>query len=175
MLGVSKSRTTWYQYKELLKDQKRLEDFGWKKAVESELHSSDDDSDNIEIPVQIHQEPPPSLQVHRLWLKMFKYIKRPQPCPQLLFDDQIIQLGKQKATHNDSENPDQENNLEDPITTDDQWEDELDECLASNLTDIRGWDLLHKKIKDDLEKIINLCHYHRLTSVWSSAILPPFI
>ena len=48
----SKSRTTQYQYKKLLKDHKKLEDFGWKKAVnsESKLNSSDDDSDNIEIP-----------------------------------------------------------------------------------------------------------------------------
>ena len=81
--------------------------------------------------VQIHQETPPLLQ--------------------LLFDDQIIQLGKRKATHDNSVNLDQ-TNLEDPIVTDEQWEDELDECLAPNSADIRGWDLLREKIKNDLEK-----------------------
>ena len=40
----SKSCTTRYQYKDLLKNQKTFEDFGWKKldVVESELDSSDD-------------------------------------------------------------------------------------------------------------------------------------
>jgi hypothetical protein len=75
------------------------------------------------------------------------------PPPQLLFDDQIIQLGKRKdtGTHDDSAEPDQ-TNPEDPIATDEQWEEELDECLVPNLTDIRGWDLLREQIKNDLQK-----------------------
>ena len=48
-------------------------------------------------------------------------------------------------------NPDQ-TNPEDPIATDKQWEDELNECLVPNSTDICGWDLLHEQIKNDLEK-----------------------
>ena len=87
--------------------------------------------------------------------KDFQIRQETPPLPQLLFDDQIIQLGKRKATHNGSIDPDSDQtNPEDPISTnsDEQWEDELDECLAPKLTDIRGWDVLREQIKIDLEK-----------------------
>ena len=126
---------------------------------------------NMNIPVQIRQETPPSPQL------IFSSVQLPIPegmpsespivpdsedfqirqetplPPQLLFDDQIIQLGKRKDTHDGSADldPDQ-TNPEDSVATDEQWEDELDECLVPNLTDIRGWDLLREQIKNDLEK-----------------------
>lgn len=41
----SKSRSTCYRYKDLLKDQKTLEDLGWKKVAESNANSDCDDGE----------------------------------------------------------------------------------------------------------------------------------
>ena len=82
--------------------------------------------------------------------------------PRLLFDDGISHLGKRKTGPNGSverepvnaDVPDQVNTAEsdDPNLADEEWEAELDECLAPNPTEIRDWSTLREQIKKDLER-----------------------
>ena len=82
--------------------------------------------------------------------------------PWLLFDDGISHLGKRKTGPNGSverepvnaDIPDQVNTAEsdDPNLADEEWEAELDECLAPNPTEIRDWSTLCEQIKKDLER-----------------------
>ena len=70
--------------------------------------------------------------------------------PRVSFNDEIACLGKQKTGPGiKSANA---VNIESDDLIDEEWEAELDECLAPNLTQIRGWDTLHTQIKEDLEK-----------------------
>ena len=82
--------------------------------------------------------------------------------PQLLFDDGISHLGKRKIGPNSSAEkepvnadiPDQANTAEsdDPDLADEDWEVELDKCLAPNPTEIQDWSTLREQIKKDLAR-----------------------
>ena len=63
--------------------------------------------------------------------------------PPLLFEDEISLLGKRKT----GPEHDAESDL-----MDEEWEAELDECLAPNTTEIQDWDTLRKQIKKDLDR-----------------------
>jgi hypothetical protein len=78
--------------------------------------------------------------------------------PRLLFDDQIPQLGKRKiGPDSRPENPTDpdsaaQKNTDELDLADEEWEAELDECFASNPTEIRDWNTLRNQIKNDLNK-----------------------
>jgi len=83
----------------------------------------------------------------------------------LLFDDEISHLRKRKTGpnglvetepigHDNAGVPDQVHTAEscDPDLADEEWEAELDECLAPNPIEIRDWSTLREQIKNDLAK-----------------------
>lgn len=87
----------------------------------------------------------------------------------LLFDDEISCLGKRKA------GPEKE--MAGPgsaVDEDEEWEAELDECLAPNLTEIRDWKTLHEQIKKDLArkyKLLPLSQVNQLMILHNFAML----
>jgi hypothetical protein len=75
--------------------------------------------------------------------------------PRLLFDDKIDPGSSSQS----SRDPVRESTTlpwlfddDDPNLTDEEWEAELDECLAPNSTEIRDWSTLREQIKRDLAR-----------------------
>ncbi|EDR06554.1 uncharacterized protein LACBIDRAFT_300092 [Laccaria bicolor S238N-H82] len=129
---------------------------------DAEIVAEEDAGEN-DIQIRIESASPPRLMFDDetpadVFCDLVQIREESMSPPRLLFDDQISLLGKRKngceSNPENSADPHHaaQKNTDDLELADEEWEAELDECFASNPSEIRDWHALRDQIKNDLNK-----------------------